>query len=154
LHNPDVAAAGMDPLVHYLRHGATEGRKIHPVEVGAAAPQAGFAETPSEPPHVTSLTPDTAMDARVRAVRKSGLFDADWYLQQYPDVAAAGIDPVIHFLRKGAAERRNPGPKFDSAWYLENNPDVADASLNPLIHFVDYGRVEGRAIRDVPDPSL
>jgi hypothetical protein len=154
LHNPDVAAAGMDPLVHYLRHGATEGRKIHPVEVGSSAPQAGPAETHSEPPDVTSVTPDTAMEARVRAIRKSGLFDADWYLQQYPAVASAGIDPAIHFLRYGAAERRNPGPKFDSAWYLENNPDVAAASLNPLIHYIDYGRAEARAIRDVPDPSL
>ena len=44
------------------------------------------------------------------------LFDRDWYLSAYPDVAAAGIDPLAHFLGF-PAERRNPNALFDSrAW--------------------------------------
>jgi hypothetical protein len=35
-HNPDVAAAGMDPLLHYVKFGATEGRSLCPLEAGIA----------------------------------------------------------------------------------------------------------------------
>jgi len=37
-----------------------------------------------------------------RLVAESGLFDRDWYLQQNPDVAAAGLNPLEHYLRRGA----------------------------------------------------
>jgi len=37
-------------------------------------------------------------------------FDADWYLSQYPDVAAAGMDPWGHYSRFGKAEGRLPAP--------------------------------------------
>ncbi|WP_151443480.1 hypothetical protein [Halomonas lysinitropha] len=33
---PDVAEAGMNPLVHYLLHGRSEGRRIHPPFEGEA----------------------------------------------------------------------------------------------------------------------
>jgi hypothetical protein len=35
-------------------------------------------------------------------------FCADWYLQTYPDVAAAGIDPLQHYLAYGRNEGRLP----------------------------------------------
>lgn len=35
-------------------------------------------------------------------------FCADWYLNTYPDVAAAGIDPLQHYLAHGRAEGRLP----------------------------------------------
>jgi len=38
----------------------------------------------------------------------SGRFDAEWYLQRYPDVARAGIDPLVHFVSHGMRERRAP----------------------------------------------
>src|SRR5215470_15494290 len=40
-------------------------------------------------------------------IDSSGLFDAEWYLAQNPDVAAAGINPLVHYLRHGAAEGRD-----------------------------------------------
>lgn len=36
------------------------------------------------------------------------LFDADGYLQRYPDVAADGMDPVLHFINHGRHEGRDP----------------------------------------------
>ena len=36
--------------------------------------------------------------------------DKEWYLDTYPDVAAAGIDPAIHFERHGRFEGRLPCP--------------------------------------------
>ncbi|MBY5935553.1 hypothetical protein KUV51_21270 [Tateyamaria omphalii] len=42
------------------------------------------------------------------AVRRSGLFDADWYLHSNPDVAETGMDPLTHFILYGLAEGRAP----------------------------------------------
>lgn len=80
----------------------------------------------------------------VSVLKQSGLFDGKWYLEQYPDVAADGMDPVEHYVHHGAAEGRNPGPEFDTKYYLENNLDVASAGVNPLQHYVEHGRQEGR----------
>ncbi|WP_010337063.1 hypothetical protein [Sphingobium yanoikuyae] len=42
---------------------------------------------------------------RKRLLRK-GLFDADAYLQRYPDVAESGMDPLQHYLKHGMSESR------------------------------------------------
>ena len=79
-----------------------------------------------------------------RVIARSGLFDAAWYRARYPDVAAAGVDPLAHYLASGAREGRDPHPDFETSYYLRSNPDVAGANLNPLLHFVLHGRREGR----------
>ena len=76
----------------------------------------------------------------------SQFFSRDWYLHVYPDVAADGEDPVLHYLTCGAAEGRDPGPHFSTDHYLTHAPDVAEAGLNPLVHYLDEGRAEGRSI--------
>lgn len=72
------------------------------------------------------------------------LFDRDWYLAEYADVAQSRIDPWRHFLRHGATEGRHANPFFDTHWYLENNPDVASSTINPLVHYWRHGALEGR----------
>lgn len=79
-------------------------------------------------------------------VLSSGLFDADHYLRAYPDVALAGIPAVVHYLRHGAREGRNPIPLFDGGRYLIDNPDVGATGANPLLHYLRHGRREGRRI--------
>ena len=76
------------------------------------------------------------------------LFDAAYYLARNPDVKAAGVDPLLHYLVSGWKEGRNPSALFDTSYYLKQNPDVAAAGVNPLLHFEAYGWKEGR------DPSL
>jgi glycosyltransferase involved in cell wall biosynthesis len=75
---------------------------------------------------------------------QSRLFDREWYLQRNPDVAVSGVDPLTHYIRKGAAEGRDPHPLFDSDWYLQRNPDVAASGVNPLTHYIKKGAAEGR----------
>lgn len=79
-----------------------------------------------------------------KVIGGSGLFDASWYLETYPDVAARGVDPVRHYVRYGAREGRDPNRLFSSSWYLANYPDVAQSGLNPLAHYVLHGAAEGR----------
>ncbi len=89
-----------------------------------------------------------------RVIRRSGLFDQGYYLQHYPDVAAANLDSVVHYVTYGAAEGRNPHPLFDTSFYLQQNPDVARAKVNPLFHFVRHGAREGRDPHPLFDTSV
>lgn len=42
-----------------------------------------------------------------------GIIDPTWYLQQNPDVAAAGMDAGVHYVLHGAEEGRPPKPAFE-----------------------------------------
>lgn len=77
-------------------------------------------------------------------IRSSDLFDRDWYLKTYPDVANAKMNPMVHFLHHGGFEERDPSPNFSSKWYLDTYPDVKKTGTNPLVHYLRYGQKEGR----------
>src|ERR1051325_8611801 len=79
-----------------------------------------------------------------RLLASSGLFDGGWYLAMYPDVAAAAVNPLLHFLLNGAGDGRDPNPLFDTKWYLAANPDFFAARINPLLHFIRTGAADGR----------
>jgi FkbM family methyltransferase len=79
-----------------------------------------------------------------KVIEESGLFDREWYLSQYPDVAEANIDPLKHYIAHGGFEGRDPSPKFSSSWYLNSYQDVKEAEVNPLIHYLKFGKKEGR----------
>jgi SAM-dependent methyltransferase len=81
-----------------------------------------------------------------QVVASSPLFDPAWYLANNSDVAAAKMDPVLHYLSQGASEGRAPGPNFDGRAYLDANPDVAAARQNPLIHYLSRGCKEERKL--------
>ena len=78
-------------------------------------------------------------------IRASGLLDAAWYRETYPDIVAAGADPLAHFADWGWREGRRPNLYFDTAWYLRHNPDIARGGLNPLVHYIRFGEAQNRA---------
>ncbi|WP_111640763.1 coiled-coil domain-containing protein [Marinimicrobium alkaliphilum] len=84
------------------------------------------------------------VDDQVRAIKNSKMFDAGWYLEQYPDVAAEPIMPIEHYIVCGASEGRDPSANFSTQWYLSQNPDVAESGMNPLVHYILHGKQEGR----------
>lgn len=77
-------------------------------------------------------------------VARSGLFDPVWYLNKYHDVALSGMKPLVHYMKYGAFERRDPCELFDANRYTAENPDVGETNVNPLVHWIKYGRIEGR----------
>ncbi|MFN3936713.1 MAG: hypothetical protein ACK4KW_03950 [Gemmobacter sp.] len=79
------------------------------------------------------------------ALAESGLFDADWYLARYPDVAAVGMDPGLHYIGSGSFELRDPGPGFSTLHYYLANPDIAPTGMPALVHWWLHGRAEGRS---------
>ena len=72
----------------------------------------------------------------------SEYFDAEWYRAKYPDIRGTDAEAYDHFVRHGAAERRNPCAEFDSNDYLTNHPDVGDT---PIVHYLLHGRDERRS---------
>lgn len=52
-------------------------------------------------------------------IESSGLFDIDFYLAKYPDVAQSGMDPILHYVRHGEKEWRQPSPTFNPKDYIE-----------------------------------
>ncbi len=75
--------------------------------------------------------------ADLRRIRRSVLFDGAWYLQQYPKVVRSGLSPALHYLRLGAAQRRDPGPHFSASAYLRDHPELPKGT-NPLLHYLDH----------------
>ncbi len=129
--NPDVAAVGPDPLLHYLEFGDAEGRDPSPwFHTGWYRREYGVP------------LKDNAL-AHYLARRTTGqvaplpLFDPAWYLATYPDVAAAHADPFEHFMQFGELENRNPSPGFDIKFY--SNRYAAEINgQNPLLHYLAH----------------
>ncbi len=128
--NADVRAAGIDPLLHYIWAGEREGRRpalyFDPVWYRARY---------AVPEEENCL-------AHYLARRLSGEvsplaeFDSAWYLEAYPDIAEAGMDPLEHFLVQGHREARNPSPSFDSRFYRQRY--LRGSAENPLLHYLRH----------------
>jgi SAM-dependent methyltransferase/glycosyltransferase involved in cell wall biosynthesis len=68
--------------------------------------------------------------------RKSGRrgFDPAWYLEQYSDVAAAGIDPLQHYLDYGRHEGRLGAPPRIDFEVVEHRYDPAKETVVVVSH--------------------
>jgi len=159
----DVAAAGVNPLQHYLTSGQAEGR--------VAFPRCDSAET-------TLQTGQDLLD-----IRQSGLLLESWYLAQNFTLYGSGVDPLVHYYLFGEREGLKPNPYFDPDWYrarycgddytglalthyirtgskaghwpsagfspqayLDANADLAESAVEALGHYLLRGRHEGRPL--------
>ena len=90
----------------------------------------------------------------IRALRRSSMkkapkvrpvseryFASVWYAERYPDVAAAGIDPLQHYLSDGWRERRSPHPAINPVWLVSRYPQMADQE--PISWFLSEGQAAG-----------
>jgi len=75
----------------------------------------------------------------VATIEESGLFDEAWYYSNYPDVAATRISGVVHYVKHGAAEGRNPTNSFDTRLYRRLKSAVIEPGRNPFAHFIQHG---------------
>lgn len=87
---------------------------------------------------------DAEAVARFREISASGLFDAAFYCDRYPDAMRDGESALWHFVRHGMVEDRLPSAHFDPEWYRNRYPDVAKAGHIPLLHYIRHGAAEGR----------
>ena len=119
--NPDVRAMGADPLLHYLAHGAAEGRDPCPMFDSDWY----LAQNPDVHSAGTNPLVHYVEHGAAEGRDPCPMFDSDWYLAQYADVRAKGMNPLAHYLRHGAAERRSYFAERRSYFFtggLANNP--------------------------------
>ena len=72
-------------------------------------------------------------------VSNSTLFDRNFYIEANPDVQAAGMDPVHHYLAYGCREGRDPSPLLSERAFREKHPDVAGAGTSAVVHYELHG---------------
>ena len=78
----------------------------------------------------------------LKLLRKTNLFDHQYYLAYHPTLARKKIDPCLHYLVYGGFVGRDPSPNFDSSYYLSHMPGVKKSGVNPLIHYIRDGKSE------------
>ncbi len=127
----EVADAGIDPLLHYINAGEAQG--CRPI---AWFDPLWYARTYNPPAGMTALSHflRNRMDGSVNAMAD---FDSAFYLRSYPDVAAAGLDPVEHYMVQGFREARRPFAGFDPVFYRQRYLQGA-AEVNPLLHYLEH----------------
>jgi hypothetical protein len=77
-------------------------------------------------------------------------FSSQYYLRIHPDLAAAGVHPLEHYVGWGADEGRPTGPLFDGSYYRRAYGDVTG---DPLRHFLEIGAREGRVAIPISRPK-
>ena len=100
---------------------------------------------------MSQRTLSTGQKADLELVRSSGLFDEEFYLATYPDVAASDIDPATHFVLSGSREGRDPSAEFSTKAYADRYPDALRSGHEPLIHYLRLGKAEGRSLNPMRD---
>lgn len=77
-------------------------------------------------------------------------FDAEFYMTSYPDIAAAKIDPFLHFWNYGYKEDRDPSATFSTKFYIRKYLN-GEMDLNPLQHFVENRNSQSLITRPTED---
>lgn len=76
--------------------------------------------------------------AEIRAVLDSGLWDPDYYVATNPKVAAGGVVPITHFLRRGGQQGRSPSAYLDVGAYVAEQSGAVAPGFNPLLHYLGF----------------
>ncbi|MCK7544810.1 glycosyltransferase [Marinobacter bryozoorum] len=79
--------------------------------------------------------PEVVSDGLFKEIERQ--FDAQWYLETYPDIERAGVDPAWHYFNFGMWEGRQPcrldAWEWDEAlWFQESPADECLQALHPL----------------------
>lgn len=77
--------------------------------------------------------------------KKTGIWDAEYYGKEYPDVAEVWDSLLEHYVKLGWKEKRSPSGKCKTSDYLKINPDCALLRISPLEHYF-LCRREGRQV--------
>jgi hypothetical protein len=122
--NPDVRRAGVNPLVHYVRHGAAEDRKPHPL-FEPSHYRNSCAEAPGQDQNLLVHF----LEAGAAAANPHPLFDCEAYLDAHPAAAAQGANPLVHYLLSDAAPPAGPVPESAAIVHI----DIQDVRVRVVL---------------------
>jgi hypothetical protein len=127
---PQAERDSINPVLHYLREGERRGLKpilyFDPVWYRA---KYGLPETESPLRHYLQH----ATSGKWSPIAE---FDVDFYLDTYPDIRKACVDPFQHYLNNGFREGRNPSRDFHTRYYVHRYLKVS--TENPLLHYLAH----------------
>jgi hypothetical protein len=126
-HNPDVAAAGVDPYQHYMTYGWHEGRDP------SAYFDTNYYLTQNPDVKAAGVNPLLHFEQYgwKEGRQPSLVFDDAKYLAVNTDVAAAGVDPLLHYMQFGQNEGR---PAF-----ITGGTAAADPAVNATYYDQQLG---------------
>ena len=152
--NPDVRAAGVDPLKRYEAYGWREGRDpsllfsnskylaANPdVQAVGVQPLLHYLQYGQNEGRMAFLSgPAAAADPLI----DPAFYDKQLGATLIPTGPAAQMQAAASYDATGWRLRLNPDAFFDTGYYLGRNADVAAAQLDPVKHYEQYGWHEGR----------
>jgi lipopolysaccharide biosynthesis protein len=98
---PQVKQSGLEPLEHYLVRGVNAGFSPHPLFDSTY-----YRKAYPESRHYNDPLMHYLTEGWKRGCKPSPNFDPRFYLANYPDVAAAGMEPLTHYILAGHGEGR------------------------------------------------
>lgn len=132
-----------NPLLDFLAHG--DDRDPHPLF------DTRYLRDQDATLGTGNVAQNYVLDPRKFRLRSHPLFDGGWYLDRNPDVAAAGVNPLEHYLRFGHLEGRDPNRIFNVRWYRQTYfSRRVRSKIEPLTSYVTRGYSQGR----LPAPGL
>ncbi len=149
--NPDLVAAGVDPVLHYYNNGWVERRK--------PSPQFGYGPSPSfDAEWYRQMNADVLVEPMLPY---DHFLSVGWKegRDPSPDFSLAAYargrsvprygqwNPFVIALLEQAAGLS----LFDREWYLATYPDVGMAGVDPFEHYLEHGWREGRRPNSVFD---
>ena len=72
-----------------------------------------------------------------RKIKRSGLFDADYYRDRIPGLQGTSKNPLIHYVDFGRGEGKSPSPLFDPQFYQQTY--CTDSLGDPFAHYLEHG---------------
>ncbi len=136
--NPDVAAGGFDPLLHFIRVGLAELRAPHPL-IDLRFITGRDPSVLGETPQIELLSDPLDYDL----CQPSAYFDPEFYRRQLgPNAPGSGM--LRDFMLHGVAAGRVPNAWLQPAWYARNNADSPQDAYAAMRHFIMVGDPEGR----------
>lgn len=172
--NPDIKAAFGDSdlaaLEHFVRYGMSEGRvanasfNVNAYMHNNKDLRAAFGKNKKlYYEHYMNYGKNEGRDAvndrqvtdgvtTYNGVDYSSVYNYQYYITRYPDIAAAfpndDIAALEHFVLYGINEGRQAKDTFSITAYIDNNKDLRAAfgkdKMSYVNHYINYGKNEGR----------
>lgn len=115
----DIDGSGLSPMGHYLRIGNLLGY------------------------------PTNEQQGKIFAIRRSGLFDKQWYRSQ---ISVEG-DELTHYIETGSYQLIKPNYLFDPVWYGCEYLDGKTTGPDVLSHYISDGARQGFAPSPLFEPG-
>ena len=128
---PDIGGSGLDPVTHYVRHGALEGRNPNPL----FHTQYYTEKYLGRDVQLRNPLVHYIRNAVSELPSPNPFFDAEFYIRENPSILEHDINPLLHYLSVGGKLLRSPHPDFDVGAYVKANPGVEHSPKTPLAHF-------------------